>query len=68
MPLSLDADLAEERYAQEPRDGASPEQIFDRRWAFTLLENVLARLRREFAAIGKGAVFAELEPALDDAA
>jgi RNA polymerase sigma-70 factor (ECF subfamily) len=65
--LSLDAALAEERYAQEPADTMSAEQIFDRRWAFTLLEKVLGRLRAEFAAIGKSSVFAELEPGLTGA-
>ena len=65
--LSLDADLAEERYAREPAGAISAEQIFERRWAFTLLEKVLTRLRAEFAAIGKTAVFAELEPGLTGA-
>jgi RNA polymerase sigma factor (sigma-70 family) len=65
--LSLDAGLAEERYAREPAGAISAEQVFERRWAFTLLEKVLARLRSEFAAIGKAAVFAELEPGLTGA-
>src|SRR5688572_26217650 len=65
--VSLDAGLAEERYAREPAGTISAEQIFDRRWAFTLLEKVLARLRAEFAAIGKAEVFAELEPGLTGA-
>jgi RNA polymerase sigma factor (sigma-70 family) len=65
--ISLDAGLAEERYAREPTDAMSAEQIFDRRWAFTLLERVLGRLRAEFAAIGKAVVFAELEPGLTGA-
>jgi len=67
VPLSLDAGAAETRYAREPADPATPEQIFNRRWAFTLLEKVLDRLRREFTAIGKADVFAELEPALSGA-
>ncbi len=65
--LSLDAGLAEERYAREPAGAITAEQIFERRWAFTLLEKVLARLRAEFAAIGKATVFAELEPGLTGA-
>jgi RNA polymerase sigma-70 factor (ECF subfamily) len=67
MPVSVDAGLAEERYAREPADSATPEQIFERRWAYTLLAKVLARLRQEFAAIRKDQVFAELEPALTGA-
>ena len=67
VPLSLDAAAAETRYAREPADPATPEHIFNRRWAFTLLGKVLDRLRREFTAIGKADVFAELEPALSGA-
>jgi RNA polymerase sigma-70 factor (ECF subfamily) len=47
--LSLDETDAEGRYRAEPADRMTPDQIFERRWALTLLENVLARLRQEFA-------------------
>jgi RNA polymerase sigma-70 factor (ECF subfamily) len=62
--LSLDKDNAESRYAMEPVDNATPEKIFDRRWALTLLEQVLARLRTEFSAAGKSALFDELKSTL----
>ena len=62
--LSLDAQTAEARYALEPADQMSAERIFERRWALTLLEQVLERLRREFAAAGKGTLFDELKAAL----
>lgn len=62
--LSLDIAWAEERYAREPAVTRCAEQLFERRWAFTLLENVLGRLRQEFTAIGRGEVFDALEPAL----
>lgn len=45
--LSLDAMEAEERYRLEPADEATPEKIFERRWATTLLAGVVERLRRE---------------------
>jgi RNA polymerase sigma-70 factor (ECF subfamily) len=64
LPISLDADFAESRYAAEPQDGAAPERIFERRWALTLLEQVLARLRAEMTAGGKQALFEELKPML----
>ena len=41
--LSLDGN-AEGRYRDEPVDRLTPEDIFERRWALTLLERVLARL------------------------
>jgi RNA polymerase sigma-70 factor (ECF subfamily) len=63
-PISLDAASAESRYALEPADQATAEKIFERRWALTLLEEVLGRLRREFAAVGKASLFEALEVAL----
>lgn len=45
-------------------DGESPDQAFDRRWAYTLLDRVLERLRGEFEQQGKGSAFALLEPTL----
>ncbi len=62
--LSLDAETAESRYALEPADVTSADRVFERRWALTLLEEVLGRLRREFIAAGKARLFDELEPAL----
>ena len=51
--LSLDAEEAEGRFAQESAVHDSPEQAFDRRWAVTLLDRALAIVREEFIASGK---------------
>jgi RNA polymerase sigma factor (sigma-70 family) len=53
ITFSLDAVEAEERYQLEPMDGATPETIYERRWAEVLLERVLARLRGECDASGR---------------
>jgi RNA polymerase sigma-70 factor (ECF subfamily) len=45
--LSLDAVSAEERYRLEPVDEATPETIFERRWAQTVMRVVLDRLAAE---------------------
>jgi RNA polymerase sigma factor (sigma-70 family) len=45
--FSLDEVDAEERFRLEPRDEATPELHYDRRWAQTLLARVLDRLRAE---------------------
>ncbi|MEQ1854553.1 MAG: sigma-70 family RNA polymerase sigma factor [Chthoniobacteraceae bacterium] len=58
--VPLDSVSAEERYAREPADSASAEQIYDRRWALDLLDRGLARLQMEFGAAGKAAQFAAL--------
>ncbi len=58
--LSLDALDPETRYAQEPEDTASPDAAFDRRWAETVLQQALERLRTEQTSQGKEAVFEAL--------
>ena len=63
--ISLDALEAEERDVMEPKDGLTPDQVFERRWAETLLDLTLQRLRREYVAEDKGAfldVIADLQP------
>jgi RNA polymerase sigma-70 factor (ECF subfamily) len=58
--LSLDAQEAEERYRLEPVDRLDAEKIYERRWAMTLLEQALIRLRDESAAAGKAELFERL--------
>ena len=64
LVIPLDATSAETRYLREPADTASPDKLFDRQWALTVLGQVLARLRAEFAGEGKEAVFETLKGAL----
>lgn len=45
--LSIDAPQAETMYGQEPFHDDTPERLFDRRWARTLLDAGLDRLREE---------------------
>ena len=62
--VALDANTAEERYALEPPDLATPELLYDRRWALTLLARTQQRLRDEMHAEGQAERFAALEPTL----
>lgn len=55
--VAIDAAEAEQRYAVEPADEASPEVVFDRRWAMILLERTFARLRAEYETGGRGELF-----------
>lgn len=65
VPLvPLQCDTAETRYGVDPADPATPERSFERRWALTLLEEVLNRLRKEYETEGKGSLFAALHPCL----
>jgi RNA polymerase sigma factor (sigma-70 family) len=63
-PLSLDFCLANDRYQQEPAHSLTPERLFERRWALTLLEQVLEQLRQEYHAEGKAALYDHLKSAL----
>jgi RNA polymerase sigma factor (sigma-70 family) len=62
--VALDGLSPEQRYAQEPANQLSPDKLFERRWALTLLEQVLARLRAEQVAAGRLAVFEALKDCL----
>jgi len=62
LPLSFDT--AEARYVKEPADPETPERIYERRWAVTLLDEVLNRLRADYEEEGKGPLFAALHPCL----
>jgi len=57
LPISLDFEAAEGRFCREPTHDRTPERLFERRWALTLLDEVLARLRDEFVAAGKLRLF-----------
>lgn len=62
--LSLEFAKAEGRLGLEPASDETPEKDFDRRWALTLLDRVLARLAVEASDKGKGEQFAALQPYL----
>lgn len=64
LPVPLQFDTAETRYGHEPADNVTPEQNYERRWALTLLDKVLQRLRSEYEQEGKAELFAALHPCL----
>jgi RNA polymerase sigma factor (sigma-70 family) len=62
--LPLPFDTAETRYGREPADPDTPERLFERRWALTILDKVLQRLRTQYEEANKAETFAALYPAL----
>jgi len=62
--VPLEFSTAETRYAREPADTSTPEQLFEKQWALTLLQSVLQQLRADYAREGKGRLFEALEPCL----
>jgi len=63
-PVALESQAAEGRYRLEPAEPMDAESLYERRWALTLLEQVLARLREQWSAAGKQNLFNELESEL----
>jgi RNA polymerase sigma-70 factor (ECF subfamily) len=59
--VSIDSRDAEGRYQYEPVDSMTPDRLFDRIWAKTLLDRVLKLLAAEYAAKGRSDVFDRLK-------
>jgi len=64
--ISLDQLHQDERAGFEPADTGTPDQIYERRWAMTVLNEVLARLEEEHRAAGKMQLFDRLQKSFTD--
>ncbi len=59
--ISLEAQAAEQRYALEPVETMSPDKLFERSWAVTVLGQAEARLRQEFERAEKLELYEQLK-------
>ena len=64
VPLSLDVEGTEDWYAAIPRDRDTPETVFDRRWAASVLDRALVRIGSRMEEAGQGERFLALRPFL----
>jgi RNA polymerase sigma factor (sigma-70 family) len=64
--IPLEELRADEWIETEPSDPVTAEMIYERRWASTLLERVLSRLKDEYRAVGNAALFDALKQLLPD--
>ena len=55
---------AEGLYVVEPVDLTTPETLFERRWALTVVNGLLADLRTQWTAQGRASEFEELKACL----
>jgi RNA polymerase sigma factor (sigma-70 family) len=62
--IPLEFDTAESRCVLELADTDTPDKMFDRHWALSLLDVVLARLRTDYAGCGKDDLFLGLKETL----
>ena len=58
--VSLEQITREESSLDDPADKLSPDQAFERRWAQTVMQHALTRLRMEYQSTGRGALFDSL--------
>jgi RNA polymerase sigma-70 factor (ECF subfamily) len=64
--VPLETLLAREHADLEPAHTLSADRIYERCWALTLLQQVLAQLEEEYRVAGKAALFERLEQMLGD--
>ena len=64
--IPLEELSGDERIELEPADSLTAEQIYERRWASTLLERVLGLLKKEYVGAGNAALFDCLKQLLPD--
>ena len=65
--IPLDEAFAEESYRREPHTELTPEEIFERRWAFTVIDRAVQRLHEDAERRGRRARFARLKAFLTGA-
>jgi RNA polymerase sigma-70 factor (ECF subfamily) len=61
MLVPLEFSSGEERYQREPAHDETPERIFERRWALSLIDRVVEKLREEFVQHGRPEHFERLK-------
>jgi RNA polymerase sigma factor (sigma-70 family) len=66
IPIPIDLAAAETSCGFEPADSTTAEKIYERRWALTLLAQVLRRLREEHVRDGKEKLFEQLKSTLTE--
>lgn len=62
--LPLEFGAAEQRFRREPIDPLTPEHLYTRQWARTVLDRVLSDLRAEWSSAGKRELFEALKHTL----
>jgi RNA polymerase sigma factor (sigma-70 family) len=61
MLVAIEWSSGEERYQREPAHDETPERIYERRWALSLIDRVVEKLREEFVHHGRPDHFERLK-------
>lgn len=67
LKLSLDFPSTESRLGLQPAEEVTPETLFERQWALTLLDRVRQLLQNEYISTGRHSLYARLEGLLTGA-
>jgi len=62
--VPINTGIAEERYTAEPATSLAPDVLFEKQWALTLLDTVLAKLREDYARDEREGIFDALKERL----
>lgn len=62
--LSIDYEHADTRYTEQPANDLTPEKIFERNWALSILEQALAAVATQYEESGKQELFIALQGSL----
>jgi RNA polymerase sigma-70 factor (ECF subfamily) len=65
-PISLDEIIEQQRFALEPVETLTADQIYERQWSTTVLDHVLMLLEADYRDSGRGALFDQLKGLLTD--
>lgn len=59
--VSIDEESAEGLYRHEPATNLTPEKLFDRRWALTVIQEAMQRLQNEYERAGMKDLYAKIQ-------
>jgi len=66
QPISLEEIAEHQRFELEPFEALTADQIYERQWVTTVLDQVLARLEADYRGSGRGQLFDYLKALLTD--
>ena len=63
-PVPLDAEAAETRFRHEPAHVETPERLFERAWALSLIDQAMIQVAQHYTETRRGELFERLRPVL----
>ncbi|MEM1181290.1 MAG: hypothetical protein AAGM22_23310 [Acidobacteriota bacterium] len=64
VEIAWDAQEGARRLALEPKDSMTPDVLYEKQWALSVLDHAMRRLQRDYERAGKADLFSALKPFL----